>query len=89
MSETRKNKKKKKKSLFSINLDFLKVVRLVFLIFLALCLVYLYYLHTKGILITTMDTLWKKHQKMIEVILGIGTYTVVVFYLGYRKGKKG
>lgn len=89
MSETRKNKKNKKKSLFSINLDFLKVVRLVFLIFLAVCLVYLYYLHTKGILLSTMDSLWKKHQKMIEMILGITAYTGFVYYLGYQKGKKG
>jgi hypothetical protein len=89
MSETRKNKKKRKKSLFSINFEFLKVARFVFFIFLAICLVYLYYLHTKGILISTWDSLWNKHQKIIEMILGIGSYTVFVFYLGYRKGKKG
>lgn len=89
MSETRKAKKKKKTSLFSINFDFFKVVRFVFLIFLAICLVYLYYLHTKGILVSTMDSLWTKHQKMVEMIVGIIAYTLFVYYLGYQRGKKG
>jgi hypothetical protein len=89
MSETRKAKKKKRTSLFSINFDFFKVVRFVFLIFLAICLVYLYYLHTKGILVSTMGTLWNKHQKMIEMIAGITTYTLFVYNLGYQRGKKG
>jgi capsule polysaccharide export protein KpsE/RkpR len=88
MSETRKTKKKKRKPLFSINFDFFKVVRLVFLIFLAVCLVYLYYLHTKGILVSTMDILWKKHQKTVEMSVGITAYTLFVYYLGYQKGKK-
>lgn len=89
MSETRKAKKKKRKSIFSVNFDFFNVIRLVFLIFLAFCLVYLYYLHTKGILVSTMDILWKEHQKLIEMVLGITAYTLFVFYLGYQKGKKG
>jgi hypothetical protein len=85
MAETRKAKKKKKSLL---DFELLPVVRLIFLLSLAVFFVYLYYLHTKGILLTTLDVFWKKHQRITEMILGIGGYTGFIYYLGYRKGKK-
>lgn len=89
MTETRKAKKKKKTPFFSRELDLLRTFRFLILIFLAFFLVYLYYLHTKGILSTTVNIFWIKHQKMIEMIAGITTYSAVIYYLGYQKGKKG
>jgi uncharacterized membrane protein AbrB (regulator of aidB expression) len=87
MSEAKK--KKKKKTIFFIDWEFLQYMRLIFLIVLAAFLVYLYYLHTKGVLLTTADMVWKKHQKTIEVTLGIITYSAFIYFLGYRNGKKG
>lgn len=88
MAETSKAKRKKKKTPFLNDLKFLQLVRIIFLIFLACFLVYLYYLQTKGILVSTTVSLWKQHQKMIKIILGITAYSATVFYLGYQKGKK-
>jgi uncharacterized membrane protein len=88
MAETRKVKRKKKKTPFLNDLPFLQLVRLIVIILLACFLVYLYYLQTKGILISTIASRWKQHQKTIEVILGITAYSSVVFYLGYKKGRK-
>lgn len=89
MAETRKAKKRKKKPFFSREVDILRIGRFIILIFLAFFLVYLYYLHTKGILSSAVNLFWGKHQKMIEIITGISVYSLVIYYLGYRKGKKG
>jgi hypothetical protein len=89
MAETRKAKKKRKKTLFLNDLHFIQIVRLICLIFLACFLVYLYYLFTKGILLSTIVYQWNQHQETIKVILGIIVYSLLVFYLGYQKGKKG
>jgi len=96
MAETRttntsssKKKKKKKITPFLENLNFLRLLKVIFLIALSLLVAYLYYLHTKGTFISNMALLWKLHKKIILIIIGFATYSLGVFYLGFRKGRKG
>jgi len=94
MAETRTKKtsssiKKKKVTPFLENLNFLRLLKVIFLIALSLLIVYLYYLHTKGAFISNMALLWKLHKKIIMIIFGFVTYSLGVFYLGFRKGRKG
>ncbi|OIK10770.1 hypothetical protein BIV60_20065 [Bacillus sp. MUM 116] len=94
MAETRaikksSSKKKKQKTAFLENISFFRLLKVLFLIFLSLLIVYLYYLHTKGTLISNMASLWKLHKKVIMIIFGFVSYSLGVFYLGFRKGKKG
>ncbi|MFD0826349.1 hypothetical protein ACT8ZR_11850 [Neobacillus sp. M.A.Huq-85] len=93
MAETRaikksSSKKKKQKTAFLEEINIFQLLKVIFLIFLSLLIVYLYYLHTKGTLISNMAVLWKSHKKVIMIIFGFAFYSLGVFYLGYRKGRK-
>lgn len=93
MTETRpkksSSKKKRKITLFLDNLNFFRLLKVIFLIFLSLLIVYLYYLHTKGNFISEVALLWNLHKKVIMIIFGFVSYSLGVFYLGFRKGRKG
>lgn len=80
--------RKKKIVSFLDTMNYLHLLRFLFFIFLALFIVYIYYLHTKRTLLSTEIKLWKMHSKIIMEIAGAAAYTLVVFYLGYQKGKK-
>ncbi|TWD89605.1 hypothetical protein FB550_1262 [Neobacillus bataviensis] len=82
------SKKKKKKTAFLEN-NFFLLLKVAFLISLSLLIVYLYYLHTKGTFISNMALLWNLHKKVIMIIFGFVSYSLGVFYLGFRKGRKG
>jgi polyferredoxin len=93
MAETRTNKtssskkKRKKKPLFE-DLNIFRLLKVILLIILSLLFVYLYYLHTKGTLTSNLASQWKLHKKVILVIFGFTAYSLAVFYLGVREGKK-
>ena len=44
--------------------------------------------HTKGTLNSNMALLWKSHKKVMMAIFGFAAYSLGVFYLGFRKGRK-
>ncbi|MDQ0200523.1 putative membrane protein (Fun14 family) [Neobacillus ginsengisoli] len=93
MAETRTNKTsssnpRKKVKPFPENVDLFRLLKVILLILFSLLFVYLYYLHTKGTLTSTMVLLWKLHKKVIMAIFGFAAYSLVVFYLGVRKGRK-
>ncbi len=82
------SKKKKQKTAHLENVSFYRLRKVIFLIFLSLLIVYLYYLHTKGTLLSNMALLWKSHKKVMMAIFGFAAYSLGVFYLGFRKGRK-
>ncbi|MBM7651290.1 hypothetical protein [Neobacillus cucumis] len=83
------SKKKKKKATFLENFNFFLLLKVGFLISLSLLIVYLYYLHTKGTFISSMALLWNLHKKVIMIMFGFVSYSLGIFYLGFRKGRKG
>jgi polyferredoxin len=93
MAETRTNKtpsskKKRKKKPFFEDLNIFRLLKVILLIILSLLFVYLYYLHTKGTLTSNFVSLWKLHKKIIMIIFGFAAYSLAVFYLGMREGRK-
>lgn len=83
------SKKKRKITIFLDNLNFFRLLKVLFLISLSLLIVYSYYLHTKGNFISTLALLWTLHKKVIMIIFGFVSYSLGIFYLGFRKGRNG
>jgi hypothetical protein len=81
-------KKKRKKRNVRQSLYMARIVRSTFLIFVGLLIVYAYYLQTEGVLVKGILNIWHNYKGGLLSILGFAAYSVLVFYMGARKGRK-
>lgn len=83
-----KQKKAKKKGNMLQSINFARTLRSIFLISIGLLIVYLYYLQTEGVLITRVQHIWSNYKQVLLSILGFVAYSVLLYYMGFRKGRK-
>ena len=79
-------KKKKRKAQESIHIA--RVVRSSFLILVGLFIVYGYYLQTEGVLIEGIVNIWREYKPMLLSVASFIIYSVLLFYMGVRRGRK-
>ncbi|MFC3885690.1 hypothetical protein ACFOU2_20320 [Bacillus songklensis] len=83
-----KTKKTKKKGSSSPGIDFARTLRSVFLLSVGLLIVYVYYLQTEGVLVSGIQNIWREYKQALLSILVFVAYSALIFYLGFRKGRK-
>ncbi|WP_078410172.1 hypothetical protein [Priestia abyssalis] len=83
-----KQKKVKKKGNMLQSINFARTLRSIFLISIGLLIFYLYYLQTEGVLITGIQHIWSNYKQALFSILGFVAYSGLLFYMGFRKGRK-
>lgn len=83
-----KQKKAKKKGSMLQSINFARSLRSIFLILVGLLIVYLYYLQTEGVLIARIQYIWSNYKQALLSILGFSAYSGLLFYMGYRRGRK-
>lgn len=83
-----KQKKAKKKGSMLQSINFARTLRSIFLISIGLLIVYLYYLQTEGMLITGIQRIWSNYKQVLLSLLGFTAYSGLLFYMGFRRGRK-
>lgn len=83
-----KRKKAKKKGNMLQSINFARTLRSIFLISIGLLIVYLYYLQTEGVLISGIQNIWSHYKQAVLSIIGFVAYSGLLFYMGFRKGRK-
>lgn len=83
-----KQKKAKKKGKVFQDINFARTLRSIFLISIGLLIVYLYYLQTEGVLITRVLHIWSNYKQVLLSLLAFAAYSGLLYYMGYRKGRK-
>ncbi|MDQ0246091.1 hypothetical protein J2S09_003678 [Bacillus fengqiuensis] len=83
-----KKKKANKKGNMLQGINFARTLRSIFLISIGLLIVYLYYLQTEGVLISGIQHIWSNYKQVLLSFLGFVTYSGLLYYMGYRKGRK-
>jgi hypothetical protein len=84
----RKTKRPKKKGSSLSNINFARTLRSIFLLSVGLLIVYVYYLQTEGVLVSSIQNIWREYKQALISIVVFVAYSGFVFYLGFRKGRK-
>lgn len=76
--------RKKKKT----NIEWGRLFRFACLLLLVGIIVFHYYLFTEKALVNYYQTIWMNYKQILSPILMITGYSLIVFLLGYRFGKR-
>jgi hypothetical protein len=83
-SRKKKTVRKKKKLL----LEWGRLFRFALVLLLVGIVVFHYYLMTEKALVSYYQTIWVNHKQILSPILILVGYSLIVFLLGYRLGKR-